>query len=92
MFQHVSVTEVSRNFSNFLGRVTYRGEHFILLRGKKAVAELGPAPHGLKLKELPALLKSLPQLGVPEAAAFGQDLASAKNKLRRLKIRDPWAS
>ena len=39
-----SVTEIARHFADYVNRVAYRREHFVLLRGNKPVAELGPAP------------------------------------------------
>jgi antitoxin (DNA-binding transcriptional repressor) of toxin-antitoxin stability system len=39
-----TVTEVLRNFSDYINHVSYRGERFVLTRGGKVVAELVPAP------------------------------------------------
>ncbi len=58
-----SVTDVLRNFSEYINRVAFRGERFILVRGGKPVAELSPVPLGTRLGDLPSLLDSLPQLG-----------------------------
>ncbi len=91
MGQAVSITEVSRHFSDYLNRVAYRGECFVLLRGKKALAELGPAPKGRRLGDLPELLKSLPSLTKGEADAFLKDILMAKSRLAKRKLRDPWA-
>jgi len=87
-----SVTEVARNFADYINRVAFRGEHFILMRGKKAVAELRPVPAGKRLGELPALLASLPRLGEAEADALLEDLTRASDDLSRAPLRDPWAS
>ncbi len=38
----VTVTEAVRNFSEILGRVRFKGERFVLVKGGKPVAELGP--------------------------------------------------
>ena len=51
-----SVTDVARNFADHINRVTFRGEHFLLVRGCKPVAELRPVPAGRKLSELPTQL------------------------------------
>ena len=86
-----TVTEVLRNFSDYINRVSYRGERFVLMRGGKAVAELVPAPAaGRRLAELPAVLASLPRLGVDEASRFGADLEAARKGLAQPA--DPWAS
>ena len=92
MNKTVSVTELVRNFSDYLNRVTYRGEGFTLVRGRKAVAELRPVPAGVKVKDLPAVLKSLPHLTPEEAGAFKKDLDEARAELCKKRLRDPWES
>lgn len=87
-----SVTEVARNFADYVNRVAFRGERFVLMRGRRAVAELRPVPSGVRLGELPAMLASLPRLGAEEAAAFDDDLAAARAELGAVPERDPWES
>jgi hypothetical protein len=45
-----------------------------------------------RLDELPALLASLPRLGEREAGALAAELAEAREAVRQLEARDPWAS
>jgi antitoxin (DNA-binding transcriptional repressor) of toxin-antitoxin stability system len=90
MYETRSVTEVARHFAEYINRVVYRGERFVLMRGKKPVAELGPLPAGKRLAELPGLLDTLPKLS--EAEAFADDLVSARSMLGAADVRDPWAS
>ncbi len=92
MHEARSVTEVARNFAEYINRVLYRGERFVLVRGNKPVAELGPLPVGKRLAELPGLLESLPKLSEVEAAEFADDLVSARATLSATGVRDPWAS
>lgn len=87
-----SVTEVARNFAEYLNRVAFRGEHFVLMRGRRAVAELRPVPSGMRLGDLPELLASLPRLGSDDADAFEDDLATARGQLGNLPERDAWDS
>ena len=88
-----SVTEVLRNFSDYINRVSYRGERFVLTRGGKDVAELTPAPPtGRRLAELPDVLESLPHLGSDEAARLAEDLASGRAASGGGPPPDPWAS
>ena len=87
-----TVTEVLRNFADYINRVAYRGESFVLIRGGRAVAELSPLPSGSRLRDLPDLLDSLPGLSEAEAQEFGDDLARARAELQSLIVRDPWAS
>lgn len=85
-----SVTDVARNFSEFINRVAHRGERFVLMRGGKAVAELRPVPAGRRLSELPAIFAALPRLGEADAEEFGRDIDAAREELNAVPVRDPW--
>ena len=87
-----NVTDVIRNFADYINRVAYRGERFVLIRGGRPVAELGPVPVGTRLCELPELLASLPRLKPSEAEAFSRDLDIARAELHSGELRDPWDS
>ena len=92
MTQTLSVTEAARHFAEYINRVLYRGESFILVRGNKPIAELRPLPTGRQLAELPALLSSLPHLSTTDAAHLADDLTAAREALARAEVRDPWQS
>jgi len=92
MSQTLSVTEVARHFAEYINRVAYRGECFVLMRGNKPIAELRPLPVGRRLAELPALLALLPHLSTTEAAQFAADLTAAREALARAEVHDPWRS
>jgi hypothetical protein len=87
---NVTVTQVARNFAEYVNRVAYRRESFTLVRGKKPLAELRPLPAGARLSELPGLLASLPRLTAAEAGEFAEDLAAAQGELG--EARDAWQS
>jgi antitoxin (DNA-binding transcriptional repressor) of toxin-antitoxin stability system len=88
-----SVTEVLRNFSDYINRVAYRGERFVLTRGGRDVAELAPAPPaGRRLAELPAVLESLPRLGREEATRFAEDLDHGRAVSGGTPAPDQWES
>ena len=87
-----SITEVSRNFSEYINRVAYLGERFILMRGKKAVAEIKPVRSSKKLSELPALLASLPKLSANEIEEFALDIEESAKEIKTEKLRDAWES
>ena len=86
----VTVTQMARNFADYVNRVAYRRESFTLVRGKKPLAELRPLPAGARLSELPVLLASLPRLTADEAGDFADDLVAARDELG--EARDAWQS
>lgn len=88
----VPITELSRHLSDYLNRVAYKGESFLLLRGKKPLAELRPAPRGKRLGELAELLKSLPRLSKEEATGFLHDLNEGRRRMSRKGLKNPWES
>jgi antitoxin (DNA-binding transcriptional repressor) of toxin-antitoxin stability system len=92
MSHTLSVTEMARHFAEYINRVAYCGESFVLVRGNKPLAELRPLPTGTRLAELPALLASLPHLSPTEAAQFADDLTAAREALARAELNDPWRS
>jgi antitoxin (DNA-binding transcriptional repressor) of toxin-antitoxin stability system len=89
---HPTVTEVARHFADYINRVAFHGERFVLMRGNKPVAELRPVPSGGRLGELPELLASLPRLSVEDATAFSEELGAARDEMASGAPRDPWAS
>ena len=89
----ISVTEIARHLADYINRVVYRGERFLLVRGNRAVAELRPVPQGTKLEDLPALLDDLPHLTVDEADTFIRDLEEIrKEPIESEDLKDPWAT
>lgn len=88
----LSVTEMVRGFSDYVNRVAYRRERFILLKGRKPVAELRPLASGRLLGELEEVLRSLPALSASETAEFEADIEDARARLAREEPRDPWLS
>ena len=92
MSQRLTVTEMARHFAEYLNRVAYRGECFVLVRGNKPIAELRPLPAGKRLAELPELFASLPHLSATEAEQLAADLTAAQKALARTEVQDPWAS
>ncbi|MBI5205473.1 MAG: prevent-host-death protein [Nitrospirae bacterium] len=76
MEKTITATEAVRKFSEILNAVKYRGNHYTVLRGKKAIAFISPAEEHLKVRtlgELKGLLAKLPRLG-DEAEYFEKDL------------------
>lgn len=88
----LTVTEAARHFSEYISRVAYRHETFVLRKGGKPVAELRPLPSGRRLGDLPSILRSLPHLSKADADSFAEDVDAARNAVAGDKLRDPWAS
>lgn len=86
------VTEAMHHFLDYVNRVAYRRESFLLYRGKKAVAELRPTPKTVRLRDLPEILRALPGLSPEEADFFLKDIEEARASLPKEALKDPWAS
>ena len=87
---NVTITEISRNLSDYINRVAYRGESFVVIRGNKPLAELRPLSVGKKLGELEEALKSLPKLSQEELNEFTKDLSDIRIQGNMERLRDPW--
>lgn len=92
MSTRVSATEFVRGFADFLNRVSYRGETFVVVRGGRPVAEVRPAPAGRQLRDLPGMLAALPRLDAADAESYAADLEAAAREMNALPPADPWAS
>ncbi len=88
----LSVTEMVRGFADYMNRVAYRGERFVLVKGRKPIAEVRPIAAGRLLGELEAVLQSLPRLTPAEAESFAADLDAVRATLANQGLRDPWQS
>jgi antitoxin (DNA-binding transcriptional repressor) of toxin-antitoxin stability system len=74
----VSITDASRNFSDFINRVAYRQESFFLIRGKRPVAELRPVAAGRRVAEAAALLAAQPALSAADTRGLLRDLEKTR--------------
>lgn len=92
MSHALSTTDMARNFADYINRVTYRGESFTIVRGKKSVAELSPVLRGRPLSELAGILAALPRLSNEELDGFEEDLAEIRSAANHSPSRDPWES
>ena len=88
----LTVTEAVRHFSDYVSRVAYRHESFVLCKGRKPVAELRPVPGGRRLGDLPDVLRSVPHLSKRDAMAFAKDVEASRKARANDALRDPWAS
>lgn len=88
----LTVTEVIRNFSDYISRVAYQRESFILCKGKRPMAELRPVAAGKHLSDLPALLAVLPHLSERDAESFSEDIKAEREALGAEELKNPWDS
>ena len=88
----LSVTDVARHFSDYVNRVAYRHERFVLRKGRMIMAELRPVVAGRRLGELPAIIASLPRMSESDLASFSEDLCRFRKNLAGKRMRDPWVS
>lgn len=86
----ISVTEASRNFADYINRVVYKGERFVLIRGNKAVAEITPVVSGRCLKELPEIFEKIPHLSKDDF--MEKDLSDIRKTQNKGRLKNPWAS
>jgi hypothetical protein len=79
--ERMTVPEAGRDFGNLVNRVCSEGISIELEQGDKVVARLTPEelPPSLKVGDLNAFLKSLPQLG-NDAGAFDEDLCDIRHQ------------
>ena len=87
----VTATEVSRRLADYLNRVAYREEEFVIERGGRPLAQLCPVPRGVRLRELPELFAKLPELAPGDAERFARDLDQMRQVSEQTEgMRDPW--
>lgn len=90
--KEVSATEAARSLGDLLARVRYRGESFLIRRGRKVVASLGPPPVELVTgKVLVERLRAIPRLAPREAEDFARDVERGRRALNK-PPKDPWGS
>ena len=93
MKRTVRATELVRNFSEILSTIKYQGRDYIVMKGGKPVAHIGPLEPdrgASTLGELLDLLKKLPRLG-EEGKRFEADLRAIRRRQPLLPSRGAWA-
>ena len=88
MRSRISATQAARSFSDLLNRVVYRGEEFVVVRGRLPICEitgLHQAPRA-QLGQLAQVLRDAPR---PDDAFFDELAALITNQA--VSRGDPWA-
>ena len=92
MEKRISATRAVRDFSEVLNTIKFKGVHYIIERGGKAVASMKPIDEKADFKtlgELDALLRKLPRLD-EELGAFAADLEDIRKNQPLLAMGDLW--
>jgi prevent-host-death family protein len=87
----ITVTELARQLSDFVNRVTWRGEEFVITRGGKPIAALSPVPSSVRVGDLGDVLSALPSLTDNDLDDFEATTTQAR-KAHNDKLVDPWQS
>ncbi len=90
MTKTLTVTEMARSFAEYINRVAYRGERFVLTRGNKPIAELRAVNKGVTGQELVEIITNGPHLHPNDVEQFAKDIEEAREELNRIGVRDPW--
>lgn len=90
MAKTLTVTEMSRKFADYMNRIRYRRESFILTKGNQPFAEIKPLPRGLTGAEFLDLMERGPHLDPEDVEQFAKDIEDARKELNSLPIHDPW--
>ena len=89
MKSEVSATEAARNLSEYLNRVAYRGERFVIRRGNRPLAELRPVTGPLSGPALLQLLECLPRLSEEELDSLESDIDEGRRAIPPL-VEPAW--
>ena len=92
MEKEITATEAVRDFSDLLNRINFGGDHYIIKRGGKPVAYMGPLREAnivRPLEELKSILEELPRLD-DDLEPFAADLESFWRHQPFLPEEDLW--
>ena len=85
----ITATQLARKLTEYLNRVAYRGESFVIMRGKKPVAELKPLRAAGTMVDLVELSKARSSIDSDEREAFARDLEEVQ-RLGNEPLVSPW--
>ena len=88
MSERVSVTDFVRSFADYINRVAYSRERFVLVRGGRELAEVQPMIRGRRAGDLARVLTALPRIG--DEGEFLADLERLRSDAGGAV--DPWDS
>lgn len=89
MLKTLTVTEMSRRFAEYINRIAYRGESFVVMKGNKPMAEIYPPRKRAKVSDLAEFFANGPHLHPDDREQFAKDIEDAR-KSARVEDYDPW--
>lgn len=92
MEKTIAATDAVRRFSEILNTIKFRGDHYVIQRGGRPMALMGPVEEAKKersIGELKRLLEQLPKLG-REVDAFEKDMEEIRTHQPMLPAGKPW--
>ena len=86
----LSVTEATRNFSDLINRVVYRGDTAVLTRNGNVVARIVPErPQHVTGLQFAEMWEKLPRLSLEESEEYARDVEESRRRFNQ-PPRDPW--
>ncbi len=92
MTRTMSIDEFPLAAREHLGRIASDGETIIVVQNERPVVEIRPLPQPVLVRDLIAVMESLPRLSLEEAEAFSADIEQARREMNAIPLRDPWES
>jgi len=90
MESKISATEASRNFSDILNRVKYKGEVFVVERNGEVVCRIVPADRPVEWKSAAELADAWSRLPKPDPG-FWDDVEEGIRQMNQpLPLTNPW--
>jgi antitoxin (DNA-binding transcriptional repressor) of toxin-antitoxin stability system len=81
----ISTTEAARNLGDCLARIKHTGDHFVLMKNNRPIAELGPVA-GARRMTLGSLWEAMRNVGADDE--FARDLEKVNDSDTVLD--NPW--
>lgn len=89
MSKTITVTEMSRSLADIMNRVAYRGESFIVMKGKRVMAEVVPPKKIATISDLARFFEKRPHLHLDDVEQFAKDIEEARCSVPKEDY-DPW--
>ncbi|HMT06896.1 MAG TPA: antitoxin [Pyrinomonadaceae bacterium] len=89
MSKTITMTELSRGLADLMNRVSYRGESFSIMKGKRVMAEIVPPRKKARISDLAKYFAEGPHLHPDDVEQFAKDIEEARRSVPAEDY-DPW--